>query len=145
MEKKLDGNYTKMLRAILNKSWRQHPTKQLLYRHLPPITKTIQVRRTRHVGRCWSRGGLKSNIFHMDEQRQVDQLESTYNSSVSIQDVALKTYRKRWTIEKGGEKGSGISVLMVRHDDDDDDDSETMRSVTYYSIAISLTRSSRTF
>ena len=28
MEKKLDGNYTRMLRAILNKSWRQHPTKQ---------------------------------------------------------------------------------------------------------------------
>ena len=26
MEKKLDSNYTRMLRAILNKSWRQHPT-----------------------------------------------------------------------------------------------------------------------
>ena len=25
MEKKLDGNYTRMLWAILNKSWRQHP------------------------------------------------------------------------------------------------------------------------
>ena len=44
MEKKLDGNYTRMLRAILNKSWRQHPTKHQLYGHLPPITKTIQVR-----------------------------------------------------------------------------------------------------
>ena len=39
MEKKLDGNYTEMLRAILNKSWRQHPTKRQLYSHLPPITK----------------------------------------------------------------------------------------------------------
>ena len=28
MEKKLDGNYTRILRAILNKSWRQHLTKQ---------------------------------------------------------------------------------------------------------------------
>ena len=27
MEKKLEGNYTRMQRAILNKSWRQHPTK----------------------------------------------------------------------------------------------------------------------
>ena len=26
-EKKLDGNYTRMLRAILNKFWRQHPTR----------------------------------------------------------------------------------------------------------------------
>ena len=52
-EKKLDGNYTRMLRAILNKSWRQHPTRHQLYGHLPPITKTIQVRRTTHAGHCW--------------------------------------------------------------------------------------------
>ena len=50
LEKKLDGNYTRMLRAILNKSFRQHPTRHQLYGHLPPITKTIQVRRTRHAG-----------------------------------------------------------------------------------------------
>ena len=53
LEKKLDGNYTRMLRAILNKSWRQHPTRHQLYGHLPSITKTIQVRRTRHAGHCW--------------------------------------------------------------------------------------------
>ena len=50
LEKKLDGNYTRMLRAILSKSWQQHPTRHQLYGHLPPITKTIQVRRTRHAG-----------------------------------------------------------------------------------------------
>ena len=43
----------KNLRAILNKSWQQHPTRHQLYGHLPPITKTIQVRRTRHAGHCW--------------------------------------------------------------------------------------------
>ena len=53
LEKKLDGNYTRMLRAILNKSWQQHPTRHQLYGHLPPITKTLQVRRTRHAGHCW--------------------------------------------------------------------------------------------
>ena len=53
MEKKLDDNYTRMLRAILNKSWRQHPTKQQRYNHQPPITETIKVRRTRHAGHCW--------------------------------------------------------------------------------------------
>ena len=46
LEKKLDGNYTRMLRAILNKSWWQHPTRHQLYGHLPPIMKTIQVRQT---------------------------------------------------------------------------------------------------
>ena len=54
----------------------------------------------------------------MDEQRQDDQLEHIYNSSVPIQDVA---YRERWTIETGGEKGSVRSVLAARHDDDDDE------------------------
>ena len=49
-------------------------------------------------------------------------VEPTYNSSVPIPDVALKTYRKRWTIEKGDGRGSGISVLMAQHDDDNDDD-----------------------
>ena len=44
MEKNLDGIYTRMLEAILNKSWRQSPTKQQLYGHLPPITKTIKIR-----------------------------------------------------------------------------------------------------
>ena len=52
-EKNQDGNYTRMLPAILNKSWRQHPIRHQLYGHLPPITKTIQVRRTRHAGLYW--------------------------------------------------------------------------------------------
>ena len=51
----------------------------------------------------------------MDEQRQWDQLEPTYNSSVLIQDVALKTYWRQWTIEKCGRRGSGIA----QHDDDE--------------------------
>ena len=34
LEKKLDGNYTRMLRAILNKSWQQRPTRKQLYGHL---------------------------------------------------------------------------------------------------------------
>ena len=50
MEKKLDDNYTRMLSAILNKSWWQHPTKPQMYSHLPPIMKTIKVRQTRHAG-----------------------------------------------------------------------------------------------
>ena len=64
LKKKLDGNYTRMLRAILNKSWRQHPTRHQLYGHLPPITKTIKVRRSRHAGHCWrSRDELISDVL----------------------------------------------------------------------------------
>ena len=64
LEKKLDGNYTRMLRAILNKSWQQHPSRHQLYGHLPPITKTIQARRTRHAGHCWrSKDEIVSDVL----------------------------------------------------------------------------------
>ena len=36
LKKKLNGNYTNMLHAVLNKSWKQHPKKQQLYGYLPP-------------------------------------------------------------------------------------------------------------
>ena len=61
LEKKLDSNYTSMLRAILNRSWQQHPTRRQLYGHLPPIMKTIQARRTRH---CWrSKDEIVSHVL----------------------------------------------------------------------------------
>ena len=64
MEKKLDSNYTRMLQAILKKFWRQHHAKQQLGSHLPPITKTILVRWTRHAGHCWrSRDKLISDML----------------------------------------------------------------------------------
>ena len=53
LEKKLDCNYTRMLRAILKRSLQLHTPRRQLYGHLPPITKTIQVRRTRQAGHCW--------------------------------------------------------------------------------------------
>ena len=123
LEKNLDSNYTRMLWAILNKSWWQHPTRHQLYGHLPPITKSIQVRRTRHAGHCWrSRDELISDVLlwtpHIAEQKQDDQLEYTYSSYVRIQDVAQKNCQRRWTIGRSGERGSGISVLAARHDDD---------------------------
>ena len=107
LEKKLDGNYTRMLRAILNKSWQQHPTRHQLYGHLPPITKTIQVRRTRHAGHCWrSRDELIRDVL----------LWTPTHGRERIRDVVLG----RWTIGRSGERGSGISVLPARHHDDDD-------------------------
>ena len=55
LEKRLDRNYTRMLRAISSKSCLQQPTKQQLYGHLPPITKIIEVRRARDAGHHWRR------------------------------------------------------------------------------------------
>ena len=64
MEKKLHNNYTRIQRAILNKSSRQHPTKPQLYEHLPSITKTMQIRRTKHAGHWWrSKDELISDVL----------------------------------------------------------------------------------
>ena len=101
LEKKLDGNYTRMLRAILNKSWQQHPTRHQLYGHLPPITKTIQVRRTRHAGHCWrSRDELISDVLlwtptHGRAKKKDDQHEHIFSNYVRIRDVVQKTCQRR--------------------------------------------------
>ena len=64
IEKKLNSNCTMMLKAILNKSLNQHTTKQQLYGHLPPISKTILIRWIRHVGHCWrSKAKFISNVL----------------------------------------------------------------------------------
>ena len=124
LQKKLDGNYTRMLRAILNKSWLQHITRLQLYGHLPPITKTIQARRTRPAGHCWrSRDELRSHVLLWTPR--YDRAKAGWPDRTYIQrirDVALKTCQRRWTIERSGERGSGISVLAARDNDDDDDD-----------------------
>ena len=55
----------------------------------------------------------------MAEQKQDVLLEHTFSNYVRIRDLVLKTCRRRWTIGKSGERGSGISVQAARHDDDD--------------------------
>ena len=114
LENKLDGNYTRMLRAILNKSWKRHPTRHQRYGHLPPITKTItKARRTRHAEYCWrSKDELISDLVLWTPA-----YGQAYSSYVRIRDVVLKTCQRRWTIGRSGKRGSGISVLAARHDD----------------------------
>ena len=124
LEKKLDGN--SMLRAILNKSWQQHPTRHQLYGHLPPITKTIQARRTRHVGHWWrSKDELVSDVPLWTPaygQAKAGRAARTYiqqlcdDTGCNPEDLAeAMNDRETWR-----ERGSGISVLASRHDDDDE-------------------------
>ena len=122
LEKKLDGIYTRMLRVILNRYWRQHPTKQQLYDHLPPITKTIQVRPTRHAGYCWrSRDELICDVqlwTPSHGRAKAGRPAWTYiqqlgEDTVSSPEALPKVKNDR----EGVEKGSGISVPMSRQDD----------------------------
>ena len=122
LEKKLGGNYTRMLCAILNKSWWQHPARHQLYGHLPPVTKTIQVRRTRHAGHCWRRKGeLISDVLLWIPTygwAKAGRPARTY-----IQQLCEDM---RWSPEDlpeamndrgSGERGSGISVLVAQRDE----------------------------
>ena len=107
LEKKLDGNYTRILRAILNKSWRRHPTKQQLYGHLPPITKTIKLDEPDMQGTAAEADTSSLVMYsygspHMAEQKQDGQWEHTYSSYVRIRDAVLKTCRRRWAIGRSG-------------------------------------------
>ena len=126
MEKKLDGNYTRMLPAIVNKSWRQYPTKHQLYGHLPPIGKTIQVRRTIHAGHCWrSRDELIRDVLlwipsygrakaGWPTRTNIQQLSEDTRCSPEDQPEAMND-REGWR-----EREPGISVLAARHDDNDE-------------------------
>ena len=51
-EKALDGVYTRMLRAALNVSWKDHVTNIDLYGYLPRLSDTIRKRRMRLAGHC---------------------------------------------------------------------------------------------
>ena len=63
-EARLDGCYTRMLRAALNISWEDHPTKQFLCGPLPPVTTKIRERRMRFAGHCFrSKHELVSDVL----------------------------------------------------------------------------------
>ena len=124
LEKKLDGNYTKTLRAILNKSWRQHPAKQQLYGYLPPITKTTQVRRTRHAGHCWRcRDELINNVLLWNPSHgraKAGRLARTYIQQLCADTGCSLEDQPRAMDDREGwrERVRDISVLMERHNDD---------------------------
>ena len=64
LEKSIDEAYTRMLRAVLNISWKDHPTKEQLYGNIPPISDTIRERRLRFAGHCWrSKDELVSDLL----------------------------------------------------------------------------------
>ena len=112
LEKKLDGNYTRMLRAILNKSWRQHPTRHQRYGYLPPITKTIQVKRTRHAGHYWrSRDELIRDVLLWTPthgRAKAGRPARTYIQQLCEDtDAVLKTYLGRWTMGGVAKEGQG--------------------------------------
>ena len=64
MERKIDGTYTRMLRAIKNKHWNLHLTNEELYKNIPKISDTIRKQRLSFAGHCWrSKDELASDLL----------------------------------------------------------------------------------
>ena len=117
LHKNAAGNLEQVLAAT--------PTRHQLYGHLPPITKTIQVRRARHAGPCWrSRDELISDVLlwtsthgrakaGLPARTYIQQLcEDTGYCPEDLPETMND--REKWR------ESVMISVLPVRHDDDDE-------------------------
>ena len=64
LEKKINGFYTRMLRAALNISWIHHMSNKDLYGKIPKITDTILEQRLRFSGYCWrSKNEVVSDVL----------------------------------------------------------------------------------
>ena len=120
----------------MNKSWKQHLTKQQLYNHLPPISKTIQIRRTKYVGHSWkSKNELISDIFLWTPSHgrpSVGWPTRTYLQQFCMDTgCSLENLQGRWMIdewrERERERESGKFVQEERLDDNDDDDGNCSR------------------
>ena len=64
IEKKIEGAYTRILRAVTNTTWRDHLTNEQLYGGIPKISKSIRMQRLRFAGHCWrSQDKLASDLI----------------------------------------------------------------------------------
>ena len=53
LEKKVNCEYTKMLRVVKGVTWQQHMTNDQLYGSLPKISQVIKESRSKFSGHCW--------------------------------------------------------------------------------------------
>ena len=53
MEKRLDGVYTRLLMRVKHLSWKQHPTKIIIYGDLPPVSSIVRSKRVQFAGHCF--------------------------------------------------------------------------------------------
>ena len=102
-QKEVGKNCTLMLWIILNKSWKQHPTKQL-DGHLSHISRTIQSKMNKTYRTQLEKKG-QTHLWHssMDPYTWIWQCCLTSNnlftSAVQTQDIIWKICQEWWMIE----------------------------------------------
>ena len=105
----------------------QHPTKLQLHGHLPNISKTTQIRQTRHTGYCWrSKNELTSNVFlqtplhgcaSVGQPTRIYRQQLCMDTGCSLEDLPeVMGHRDEWWER---ERESGKSMLAAWHVDDE--------------------------
>ena len=99
----------------MNKSWKQHPTKQQLYGHLLPISTNIQVKRARHVGNCWKSKDDSCNVLPWSPTYGRASFSRPARTGYSLEDLpGAMDDRDEWKVPRK-------SMLSMRLDDDNND------------------------
>ena len=118
IEETLDGNFTRMLPDILDKSWKQHPMKQQPYDrlHNNHPTKTNTTYKKLLEKQKWTHKRCSSK----DPYTQTGQCWPTSKHLITSYLFGHKnTNWERWMIGTDGERESGKSVLTAQLEDDD--------------------------
>ena len=69
LTKRLDGTYTKLLRAALNIHWRDHQRNVSVYGNIPKISETTRKRRLSQAGRCWRSNEIVKDLLFWEPTR----------------------------------------------------------------------------
>ena len=106
-----------MPRTALNRSWKNHPTNEELYCHIPPISKSPQQQRMRFPVHWWrSKKELAGDVLLCSQHKLANWWMT--------QDADLMNYQLQWITEKCGRSVSW-NTESARPDDDDNDDDES--------------------
>ena len=118
MENKLDSDYTRICEQYWTSSGGSTPKKQ----YLPPITKTIKIRRTRLAGHCRrSRDEIIRDVLlwtSLHGRAKAGRQARTYIQQLCANRGCSPEAQPKTMDDRGWRERSGISMLIVRHDDD---------------------------
>ena len=98
IENKLNGAYTRMLRAALNFHWSQRVTNKELYNDLPKITETIRYCRSKFLGHIWRHDeefmhNLLFGCLQMEKTKEEGHRNYILTNSLKTQDYRWKNLK----------------------------------------------------
>ena len=105
LTKRLDGTYTKLLRAALNIHWRDHQRNVNVYGNIPKISETIRKRKL-SLATVWEATRSWRTYFsgnqHVAKDARADQRKPTYINWRKTQTWINKIWKKTWKTDKNG-------------------------------------------